>query len=254
MLSAATGLAIYMLVGLALQGPAASGDWLARVPELIFALDVLTVWAMSVVRLVRAGHPERPQLLWLLSTVAALLATQSLGSTLPGLWVQTLCLYLLPAAVAVGILRYLLLGIEAVLRRGLVYGMPTASIVVPYAAVLAAAGVQLTGEPLVAVVAAALVAVGLSALRNWLQRAVDALLYGSRADPIAAVSQLGSPAAGAPEHELLLVVLAVVQEAVRAPHARIVKPDGATLSSVGGGTPPTWAPGRAGQGDHRHGG
>ncbi|AIX99670.1 histidine kinase [Arthrobacter sp. PAMC 25486] len=120
------------------------------------------------------------------------------------------------------------------LRRGLVYGLLTACIIAVYAAALAAAGVQLTREPLVAVVGAALVAVGLSPLRTWLQRGVDVLLYGRRSDPMSAVSQLGTLAAGAREGELLHVVLAGVQDAVKATYVRIVKPDGVTLAHVGG--------------------
>ncbi|AIX99669.1 hypothetical protein ART_0071 [Arthrobacter sp. PAMC 25486] len=71
-----------------LDGPPA---WMVLVPGATFALGVLAVWAMCVVRLVRARAPERAQLLWLLVTVAALLATQLAGGSIPGRWLLALC-------------------------------------------------------------------------------------------------------------------------------------------------------------------
>ena len=203
-------------------------------PALLFGAGLLAVWGMSVVRLVRARQPERSQLAWLLATVVALLATQFLGASIPGHWLRALCLYLFPAAIAVGMLRYRLLGIQAVLRRGLVYGVLTAAIIGIHALVLAAAGLHLTRDPLAAISAAVLVAVGLSPLRNRLQQVVDAVLYGRGADPLAALSQWGTLGAGTPEHELLHVLLDGVREAVRSPGVRILKPDGGTLATAGG--------------------
>lgn len=48
------------------------------------------------------------------------LTTMMLGDSVPALWVQAVSLYLVPVAIAVGVLRYRLLGIDLVLRRGLV--------------------------------------------------------------------------------------------------------------------------------------
>lgn len=53
-------------------GPLVGPAWL---PALLFVAGLLAVWAMSVVRLVRANQPERSQLAWLLATVMALFAT-----------------------------------------------------------------------------------------------------------------------------------------------------------------------------------
>ncbi|WP_207345312.1 hypothetical protein [Arthrobacter sp. E3] len=106
--------------GTAKAGPLVGPAW---PPALLFGAGLLAVWAMSVVRLVRANQPERSQLAWLLATVMALLATQFLGASVPGHWLRALCLFLFPAAIAVGILHYRLLGIQAVLRLGLVNGV-----------------------------------------------------------------------------------------------------------------------------------
>lgn len=203
-------------------------------PAMVYAAGLVWLWGMCWLRLIRAVHPERQQLAWLLVSVVLLMGTQFLGGTVPGQWLLTISLYLLPVAVAVGVLRYRLLGIQALLRRGLVYALLTACIMAAYGVVLAVAGLHLTGDPLAAVVVAALVTVGLSPLRNILQRTVDLFLYGRGADPIAAVSGLGALAAGAADHELLLVVATGIKDAVRAPYVRIARLDGGTLASAGG--------------------
>jgi signal transduction histidine kinase len=140
-------------------------------------------------------------------------------------------------AVAVGVLRYRLLGIETVLRRGLVYGLLTAVVVGVYLVVTAVAGTRLDRGPLPGVVAAALVAVGLTPLRERLQVAVDRLVYGDRRDPMRAVTRLGDRVAAAGESDLLPVVLATVTDAVRAPGASVVAADGTVLAACGSHTP-----------------
>jgi signal transduction histidine kinase len=139
----------------------------------------------------------------------------------------------IPLAVAVGVLRYRLLGIEAVLRRGLVYGLLTGAVVAVYLVVTAVAGSQLGGGLLPGVVAAALVAVGLTPLRDRLQVAVDRLVYGDRRDPLRAVTRLGDRVAAAGEADLLPAVLATVTEAVRAPGAAVLAADGSVLATHG---------------------
>jgi len=140
---------------------------------------------------------------------------------------------LLPVAIAVGVLRYRLLGIEVVVRRGLVYGALTAAVVGVYLLVTTVAGARLDRGPLPGVVAAALVAVGLTPLRDRLQVAVDRLVYGDRRDPMRAVTRLGDRVAAAGETDLLPTVLATVTDAVRAPCAAVLAPDGSVLGSHG---------------------
>ena len=73
------------------------------------------------------------------ATVSATITNSAPPSAAAGMLIL-LSLLLVPVAVAVGVLRYRLLGIEAVLRRGLVYGMYTCVVVAVYLAVTAAAG------------------------------------------------------------------------------------------------------------------
>jgi len=181
--------------------------WLVWTPSLLYFAATLAVWVLCVARLARARRPERQQLAWLLTAVVVIILTQALGSSPAAQWLQAAGLYLLPAAIAVGILRYRLLGIEVALRRGLVYAVLTACIVAVHALLAALTGARLTGAALPGVVAAAAVAVGLTPLRDRLQRLVDRVLYGRRSDPVAAVAELGDRVAAAGASELLDAVL-----------------------------------------------
>ncbi|MPV37992.1 sensor histidine kinase [Georgenia subflava] len=207
--------------------------WLVWAPAAVYLSATVAVWVLCVVRLARARRPERQQLALLLTAVVVVMLTQALGSSTTAQWLQAVGLYLLPAATAVGILRYRLLGIEIVLRRGLVYAVLTAGIVAAHALVAAVTGARLTGGALPGVVAAAAVAVGLTPLRDRLQLVVDRVLYGRRADPFGAVADLGDRVATAGPTELLDAVLTGVREAVRATGARIDRPDGTVLTAVG---------------------
>jgi len=213
----------------------------------LFIGGTMVIWGASVVRLLRARPPERQQLAWLVLVVVPLLLVAYLTPSMPGFLALG---FGIPVAIAVGVLRYRLLGIETVLRRGLVYGLLTATVVAVYLVVTAVAGTQLGRGPLPGVVAAALVAVGLTPLRERLQTGVDRLVYGDRRDPMRAVTRLGDRVAAAGESDLLPAVLATVTGAVRAPGASVVATDGAVLAICGsrpvGGTAAEVVPLRVG--------
>jgi signal transduction histidine kinase len=213
-----------------LRAPALVRVGLLAVGGALFIGGTVVIWVASVVRLLRARPPERQQLAWLLLVVVPLLLVAFLTPSIPGFLALG---FLIPVAIAVGVLRYRLLGIEVVLRRGLVYGLLTATVVAVYLVVTAAAGTQLDRGPLPGVVAAALVAVGLTPLRDRLQVAVDRLVYGDRRDPMRAVTRLGDRVVAAGESDLLPAVLATVTDAVRAPGASLVATDGAVLAARG---------------------
>jgi signal transduction histidine kinase len=202
--------------------------FIAGAPLLV--VGTLVIWVASVVRLLRARPPERQQLAWLLVVIIPWVVLSFFAGGNPAF---TLFGLLLPVAIAVGVLRYGLLGIEVVVRRGLVYGALTAVVIGVYLAVTSVAGARLDRGPLPGVVAAALVAVGLTPLRDRLQAAVDRLIYGDRRDPMRAVTRLGDRMAAAGETDLLPTVLATVTDAVRAPGAAVVAPDGSVLAVHG---------------------
>jgi signal transduction histidine kinase len=219
-----------------ITGPAVSAVcFLAGAP--LLTAGTLVIWGGSVVRLVRARPPERQQLAWLLVVIIPCVVLSFFAGSQSGFIALG---FLIPVAIAVGVLRYRLLGIELVVRRGLVYGALTAAVIGVYLLVTTVAGARLDQGPLPGVVAAALVAVGLTPLRDRLQAGVDRLIYGDRRDPMRAVTRLGDRMAAAGETDLLPAVLATVTDAVRAPGAVVVAPDGSVLAShgadpVGGG-------------------
>ena len=140
-------------------------------------------------RIWAAERPQRQQMLWLITT--ALIAVPALFLT-QGHWLFALALALVPLAVAVGVLRYQLLGIEIAVRRILVYGLLTAIVVGIYAGVSAFVSAVVPTGPEPKVIAAAAVAIALSPVRDRLQRLVDRLVYGARHDPLSAVREVGA--------------------------------------------------------------
>ena len=189
------------------------------------------IWVMSLARLVRSRSPERQQLAWLLCAVIPFFV---LGFFDPWQPASAVLFFAIPVAIAVGVLRYHLLGIEVVLRRGLVYAVLTATVVGVYLLVTAIAGSRLHGGPLPGVAAAGLVAVGLTPLRERVQRRVDRLVYGDRRDPMRAVTRVGDSVAAAGEPaDLLPTVLMTVMNAVHAPGAAVLSPDGRLVATHG---------------------
>jgi signal transduction histidine kinase len=203
---------------------------LAILMPLSFLGGLAAIWIMSVRRLIRSQAPLRQQLAWLLCGVMPFFVV-SFFSHNPAL--GAVLSLTIPVGIAVGITRYQALGIDIVLRRGLVYGVLTAAVIGVYLLVAAIAGARVN-SPLPNVVAAAGVVVGLAPLRERVQRTVDRLIYGQRRDPLRAVAEVGDRLSEPRDPaELLPTVLATVMSAVRAPGASIVTSDGRTLVAIG---------------------
>ena len=105
---------------------------------------------------------------------------------------QLLAIALVPAAIAIAVLRHQLLDIRLVLSRALVYALLTVAVLGIYTALVAGAGelaggVGLGGPVLVTL----LIAIGFDPVRVRLQRLADRLLYGDRADPVRALARIG---------------------------------------------------------------
>ncbi len=196
----------------------------------IFFAGTLIIAVLSIVRLSHARPPQRQQLAWLVAVVVPMFLLLLVPAPE---WLFDMTLYLIPIAIGVGVFRHNLLGIEVVLRRGLVYGALTAAVISVYLLVSAAGGSRLGHGPVPGVVAAALVAVGLAPMRERLQHAVDRLVYGERRDPMRAVTRLGDQVAAAQEQDLLPAVLVSVTKALRAPGATVLALDGRVLATVG---------------------
>lgn len=116
-------------------------------------------------------------------------------------------------------------------------------VIVVYLLVTTIAGSRLNHGPLPGVVAAALVAVGLTPLRERLQRRIDRLVYGDRRDPMRAIARVGdSVAADGEPQDLLPTVLMTVINAVHAPGAAVLSAHGRVLAAQGSEGPGAMMP------------
>ena len=155
---------------------------------LLLALGCGLVGAgLLAVRMVRATGAERGRLGWffaafgvgVLTTVAPVPRIVALAADA-----------LVPVAFGMAMLRHGLYGGERLLNRALVYAVLSTAVAGVFAVGVGVASNGL-GAGSGAVVAAVVIALGLSPARDAVQRAVDRLLYGQRRDPYAALTGLG---------------------------------------------------------------
>lgn len=164
----------------------------AWVAKLLVVTAVLGGTAATFVSARRARGPERQQRVWLLIAVTVGAVPWVIPPGLFPVAVPIPVLAVLGVAVAVGLLRYRLLGIERFLLRGVLYATLTAVIFGIYLFITAAAGAALNRRPLLGVLAAVVVAVGLAPARDRLRRLLDRAVYGRSGDPATAVARLGN--------------------------------------------------------------
>jgi signal transduction histidine kinase len=184
----------------------------------------------TLIRATRAGTPERQQLLWLLSVVAAMLATLFLGDPWGVLF--GVAYGLVPVAVTIGVLRYRLLGIEIALRRTLLY-VPLTVLVALVVGGLTTVLARLTPEgrlPLIA--ASAVVAVLVVPVAARLRRAVDRFVLGDRADPLTLVDRV-SAGLEIQHDDPVEAMLEAVASAADAAYAAVHDVDGQLIAQVG---------------------
>ncbi len=194
------------------------------VSNLAFAAVYACAIASLVVRYRRGGDIERRQLLWLL---LAGLAALAYGAVVWGIFntgpiLGLLVFTLIPAGVAVAVLRYQLLDIRLVVSRTLVYVLLTAGAAGAYVGMVALLDEMVRSRVSLdsAVVASVIIAIGFNPARVRLQRLIDRALYGDRRDPVRAVSLVGgrladTGAAGLPG------VLGALCDSLRLPFAAV---------------------------------
>jgi len=163
--------------------------WLVGAPAIALLISTAAVTVIgTLVRVIRATTPERQQLLWLLSVVAAMAANFFTEYRVP----FAVAYGLIPVAVLIGVLRYRLLGIEVVLRRTLLY-VPMTLLVALVIGGLTTAFARLVPEgPLPLLAASAVVAVLVIPVASRLRILVDRLVLGERADPLALVDRVSA--------------------------------------------------------------
>jgi signal transduction histidine kinase len=186
------------------------------------------------VRFRRADQTVRQQILWLAYAVTltaiAFVVDAAVALAAPASYsavfkVVQLVPMLVVVAAAVAILRHRLFDIDRLVNRTLLYGLLTASVVGIYVTVVAGLG-ALVGAPQrglgVSLLATGLVAVAFDPLRSRLQRLVDRLLYGQRADPYRTLALLGRRLETTLQLGMVLPAVATtVAEAFRVPYVAV---------------------------------
>lgn len=181
--------------------PDAMPDAIGHGSDAVLGLVLVAAVAGLVVRYARGAERERRQLLWLTlgAAIATVLLVASRASLDGQLGVPVFALVgvtLIPVSIAVAVLRYQLLDIRLVWSRSLSYALLTTGVVVGYLLLVQATDVLLD-ERSTSVLVTLIVAAAFTPVRVWLQKSVDRLLYGHRADPVRAASavtaELSSP-------------------------------------------------------------
>lgn len=130
-----------------------------------------------------------------------------------------------PLSIGLAIVRARLWDIDVVINRTLVYGILTVCVVGLYVLVVGTLGALAgtSGNLLISLIAAGLVAVLFQPLRAWLQRGVNHLLYGQRDEPYAVITHLSQRLEGtfAP-HAVLSTIVETVAQALKLPYAAIL--------------------------------
>jgi two-component system NarL family sensor kinase len=153
---------------------------------------------------------------------------------------QYLAIVWVPAQflLAAAVLRYRLWDIQLILRRSLVYGLVTLTLIGAYLSVAAVlAHVFDTQLGVVPVLLAVVVALSFSAVHTSLRRVVSRLVYGEREDPYEVLRQLGERLESAHTAEIALnQLVSTLVRTLRLSHAAIEVP-GLDLPSAGHGRP-----------------
>lgn len=212
--------------------------------------------ALLIVRWARSDASVRRRILWPLVAAAAsavLVAVLGLVNYLdPALpyWTQLLLylplVFLMPAALLIGMLWYDLLDLGVVVRRSLLYAGLWAVIAVGYALLAEVAGV-VAGQrlPLALAVATTVVVIAAAASgRRWLTELADRLVFGRRLQGSALLIDVGRRLeAGATVQDVAAALAEAVRQGVRAEWVRVdigaatatagrrARPDGAEPAS-----------------------
>lgn len=172
----------------------------------------------------RAVGRPRAQLQWLLFgfTSFLILSVVSLFAGRAEDVVVAVALLMIPASVAVAVLRHGLLDIELVVNRTILYAALSGLGVAAYAALIATvgswAGDDHAQAPLIAAVVVAVAALA----RSRLQKLIDHWLFGARRDPYEIVDRVGAQTATASgPTEAVARLVTALREALALPYAAV---------------------------------
>jgi signal transduction histidine kinase len=198
-------------------GPAGrTGSPLLLAAMLIFVVAALVVSVVAVVvRFARSAGEERLQLKWFAAAAVLVVATfipsmvtdSVVAAVLSN--VAFLCLWV---AIGVAVLKYRLYEIDVVISKAVLYGALAVFITAVYAGLVVGVGTLAGGRdsPLLAALAAAVVAVAFQPARQWAGRLANRVVYGRRATPYQVLSDFARRIGGAYSHEDVLPQMAQI--------------------------------------------
>jgi signal transduction histidine kinase len=219
----------------------------------LFAALLVSVAAL-VVRFARSVGEERLQLKWF--AAAAVLVLVVLIATFPITSVAVnvlgdltfLCLFV---AIAVAVLKYRLYDIDVVISKAVLYGSLAVFITAVYAALVVGVGTLVGNRrnPLLAALAAAVVAVAFQPARQRAGRLANRVVYGRRATPYQVLSDFAQRIGGTySAGEVLPQMAHIVAEGTGAEHVVVwlrvgdqLRPQ-ASSGSAGADLPPVALP------------
>jgi signal transduction histidine kinase len=161
---------------------------------LIFMVAALVVSAVAVVvRFAGSAGEERLQLKWFAAAAVLVVITfvpSFLGTSLVMNVLSNVAFLCLWAAIAIAVLKYRLYDIDIVISKAVLYGSLAVFITAVYAGLVVGVGTLAGGRdrPLLAALAAAVVAVAFQPVRQWAGRLANRVVYGRRASPYQVLS------------------------------------------------------------------
>jgi signal transduction histidine kinase len=205
---------VFTLAGLALLvratrvwahpfGPGTDGisPWAVTAILVLIPAALVVSVAGVVVRFARSAGEERLQLKWF-AAAAVLVVVTAIPSFLTR-WVaasvlQNLAFLCLWVAIGVAVLKYRLYEIDIVISKAILYGSLAVFITAVYAGLVVGVGTLAGGRdsPLLAALAAAVVAVAFQPARQWAGRLANRVVYGRRATPYQVLSDFAQRIGG----------------------------------------------------------
>jgi signal transduction histidine kinase len=162
-----------------------------------------------VVRFIKSSGEERLQLKWfaaasvlmVVTLIPSIVVNSALATVLSNL--AFVCMYV---AIGIAVLKYRLYDIDIVISKAVMYGSLAVFITAVYVGLVAGVGTLVghRGSPLLAALAATVVAVAFQPVRQWAGRLANRIVYGRRATPYQVLSEFAQRIGGAyPQQDVL---------------------------------------------------
>ena len=212
-------------------------DALAAPTNIVFQFCLGVQFLALLVRWRRSGAVERLQLKWVVYSVTLVATTALVVEVvlanlvpvlyLPGTFVLSIAVLVIPAGIGLAMLRYRLYDIDAVINRTLVYGTLTASLVLLYVGGVVALQYVFRlftggGSQLAVVASTLLIAALFNPLRWRLQAFIDRRFYRRKYDAAKTLEEFGTSLRDATDLDgLTKEVTGVIQETVQPAHVSL---------------------------------